>query len=61
MHTQEVVPQEHGSDEKRVKLPFIRKKFQMQEDQNPIWKKPQEATRSYKSYRKPQMTARSLE
>ena len=44
MHAQEVaqevlVPQEHASGEKRVKLRFIRKKFQMQEDQNPIRKK----------------------
>ena len=49
MHAQEVaqevlVPQEHASCEKRVKLRFIRKKFQMQEDQNPIRKKPQEVT-----------------
>ena len=29
---------------KEVKLRFIRKKFQTQEDQNPIWKKPQEVT-----------------
>ena len=47
MHVQEVaqvvlVPQEHASGEKRVKLRFIRKKFQTQEDQNPIRKKPQE-------------------
>ena len=47
MHAQEVaqvvlVPQEHASGEKRVKLRFIHKKFQMQEDQNPICKKPQE-------------------
>ena len=43
--TQEVlVPQEHTSGEKRVKLRFIRKKFQTQEDQNPIRKKPQEVT-----------------
>ena len=44
MHTQEVAqevlaPQEHASSEKRVKLRFIRKKFQTQEDQNPFRKK----------------------
>ena len=49
MHAQEVAqevlaPQEHASGEKRVKLRFIRKKFQMQEDQNPFHKKPQEVT-----------------
>ena len=49
MHAQEVAqevlaPQEHASGEKRVKLRFIRKKFQTQEDQNPIRKKPQEVT-----------------
>ena len=38
MHVQEVA-QEHTSGEKRVQLRFIRKKFQMQEDQNPIHKK----------------------
>ena len=47
MHAQEVaqealVPQEHASGEKRVKLRVICKKFQMQEDQNPIRKKSQE-------------------
>ena len=47
MHVQEVAqevlaPQEHGSGEKGVKLRFICKKFQTQEDQNPIPKKPQE-------------------
>ena len=57
MHAQEVAqevlaPQEHPSGE--VKLHFIRKKFQTHEDQNPIRKNPQE------SYRKPQITARSL-
>ena len=42
---QEVLaPQEHASGEKRVKLRFIRKKFQTQEYQNPICKKPQEVT-----------------
>ena len=41
---------------KEVKLRFIHKKFQMQEVQNPIHKKPQEV----ESYRKPQTTARSL-
>ena len=66
IHAQEVAQevlalQEHASGEKRVKLHFIRKKFQMQEDQNPIRKKPQEAARSYESYRKPQITARSLQ
>ena len=49
MHVQEVAqevlaPQEHASGEKRVKLRFIRKKFQTQEDQNPFRKKPQEVT-----------------
>ena len=45
MHTQEVLaPQEHASGEKRVKLCFIYKKFQTQEDQNPFRKKPQEVT-----------------
>ena len=49
MHAQEVAqevlaPQEHASGKKRVKLRFIRKKFQTQEDQNPICKKPQEVT-----------------
>ena len=49
MHAQEVAqevlaPQEHVSSEKRVKLRFIRKKFQTQEDQNPIRKKRQEVT-----------------
>ena len=49
MHAQEVAqevlaPQEHASREKRVKLRFIRKKFQTQEDQNPFRKKPQEVT-----------------
>ena len=40
MHAQEVLaPQEHASGEKRVKLGFIRKKFQTQEDQKPICKK----------------------
>ena len=43
MHVQEVA-QEHVSGEKRVKLRFIRKKFQTQEDQNPFRKKPQEGT-----------------
>ena len=45
MHAQEVAqeviaPQEHASGDKRVKLRFIRKKFQTQEDQNPFRKKP---------------------
>ena len=49
MHAQEVVqevlaPQEHASGEKRVKLRFIRKKFQTQEDQIPFRKKAQEVT-----------------
>ena len=44
MHAEEVAqevlaPQEHASGEKRVKLRFIRKKFQTQEDRNPIHKK----------------------
>ena len=43
MHAEEVA-QEHESGEKRVKLRFIRQKFQTQEDQNPIRKKPQEVT-----------------
>ena len=38
--------QEHASGEKRVKLRFIRKKFQTQEDQNRFRKKPQEVTSS---------------
>ena len=49
MHAQEVAqevlaPQEHARGEKRVKLRFMRKKFQMQEDQNPFRKKAQEIT-----------------
>ena len=45
MHAQEVLaPKEHASSEMRVKLHFIRKKFQTQEGQNPIRKKPQEDT-----------------
>ena len=49
MHAQEVAqevlaPQEHASGEKRVKLRFIRKKFQTQEDQIPFRKKAQEVT-----------------
>ena len=49
MHAQEVAQevlalQEHASGEKRVKLHFIRKKFQTKEDQNPFRKEPQEVT-----------------
>ena len=49
MHAREVaqevlVLQEHASGEKRVKLRFICKRFQAQEDQNSIHKKPQEVT-----------------
>ena len=44
MHAQEVVqevlaPQEHASGEKKLNCPLICKKFQTQEDQNPIRKK----------------------
>ena len=50
MHTQEVAqevlaPQEHASGKKKLNCAFIRKKFQTQEVQNPIHKKPQEVTR----------------
>ena len=58
MHAEEVAQvlalQEHASGEKKVKLRFIRKKFQTQEDQIL-------SARSYKSYRKPQTTGRSLQ
>ena len=43
---------------KEVKLRFIRKKFQTQELQNPIRKKPQEVT-DLTANRKPQIAARS--
>ena len=59
MHAQEVgqellAPQEHESGEKRVKLCFIRKKFQVQQGQNPICRKLQEVTSPTASCKYPQ-------
>ena len=60
MHAQEVpqevlAPQEHASGKKKLNCAFIRKKFQTQEVQNPLRKKPQEVQNPIR--KKPQEVA----